>query len=982
MRSKSIARKLPHDAGNCNETFEPLENNTRTNNDSEEPLNYSPTNQLIINEQADDTDHPPVYIPDDIPIPKQFELKESKNFQGLGVWAKVDIPAGQKFGPFTGILKNEIENTSCAWEIVDEEHNVKGWIDASEPGAGNWMKYIRSTEDHESRNLMAIQIDKQVFYRTVRSINAAEEMLLYTNDSLYPEKDIEHHTTLASFHAKLDQDLGYKCSECNEVFSSAVNLKRHQMMACTKQAQQIQDNNSDLYSRSDEDSTSLHDGDDHMEHDSMEGEFKCEECPRSFQWRSNLIRHQISHDSGKRYNCENCDKIFTDPSNLQRHIRAQHVGARCHACTECGKTFATSSGLKQHQHIHSSVKPFQCEVCLKAYTQFSNLCRHKRMHADCRQQIKCKDCGQAFSTVTSLSKHKRFCEGALRNGMHMPFSAEKISPMSLHNAGNPASTLNPALLMGMYRPPYPFYPPLGASYPVFPGSHLPFGSLNNGPMSPSNPSNLGHATSPEGKAFIPRVSPRPISAEPEMVKEERFRKNSVGSEPSDSPLSSSSEHDGSSASDAESESSVRRHQKPMMESPRPVAFLPAKFQPESVAQGSPRSPATRSPVVEKTAEEQDTPFDLSKSSRSAMSSPDLPVQLKEKSPETHGEQPLDLTQKVPKEVSPIDTRKTHIFGEMKAAVTTPESSKLHYAYPQFTNQLLYEQTLRMDKEKLSQCLQENVRYMPYARFPITSSPFINSPISPYGMKSENMDKTMSPILKMDKFPEQFSYPANKLKERYSCKFCGKVFPRSANLTRHLRTHTGEQPYKCKYCERSFSISSNLQRHVRNIHNKEKPFKCPLCDRCFGQQTNLDRHLKKHESEGPNVIDSPINEPDLDEKDESYFSEIRNFIGKATDSGLSHGILNGDMKQHPLLDHQMDRTDKMDMAEDDSDLDEELEDNDEPQMKKICLNQQVVSNNNDEGKTTPVHNGFYNNVVVPERELVHRSPTPTQLACSS
>ena len=61
-------------------------------------------------------------------------------------------------------------------------------------------------------------------------------------------------------------------------------------------------------------------------------------------------------------------------------------------------------------------------------------------------------------------------------------------------------------------------------------------------------------------------------------------------------------------------------------------------------------------------------------------------------------------------------------------------------------------------------------------------------------------------------------------KRYSCKFCGKVFPRSANLTRHLRTHTGEQPYKCKYCERSFSISSNLQRHVRNIHNKEKPYK--------------------------------------------------------------------------------------------------------------------------------------------------------------
>ena len=33
-------------------------------------------------------------------------------------------------------------------------------------------------------------------------------------------------------------------------------------------------------------------------------------------------------------------------------------------------------------------------------------------------------------------------------------------------------------------------------------------------------------------------------------------------------------------------------------------------------------------------------------------------------------------------------------------------------------------------------------------------------------------------------------PSGKPKDRYSCKFCGKVFPRSANLTRHLRTHTG------------------------------------------------------------------------------------------------------------------------------------------------------------------------------------------------
>jgi uncharacterized Zn-finger protein len=38
---------------------------------------------------------------------------------------------------------------------------------------------------------------------------------------------------------------------------------------------------------------------------------------------------------------------------------------KSHSCVECGKTFATSSGLKQHMHIHSSVKPFQCEVSIR-----------------------------------------------------------------------------------------------------------------------------------------------------------------------------------------------------------------------------------------------------------------------------------------------------------------------------------------------------------------------------------------------------------------------------------------------------------------------------------------------------------------------------------------------------------------------------------------------------------------------------------------
>ena len=97
------------------------------------------------------------------------------------------------------------------------------------------------------------------------------------------------------------------------------------------------------------------------------------------------------------------------------------------------------------------------------------------------------------------------------------------------------------------------------------------------------------------------------------------------------------------------------------------------------------------------------------------------------------------------------------------------------------------------------------------------------------------------------------------------------FPRSDELTRHYRKHTGAKPFKCKVCERSFARSDHLALHmkrhlpkhmknwVENVRDKSakvnsapvKKFKCDKkteCDDCRGTRCLLfEWDVMQHES---------------------------------------------------------------------------------------------------------------------------------------
>ena len=69
----------------------------------------------------------------------------------------------------------------------------------------------------------------------------------------------------------------------------------------------------------------------------------------------------------------NMDNSINNNNNISSGSESDMQILKNHSCPECGKTFATSSGLKQHMHIHSSIKPFQCEVSLKAQSLYNKV---------------------------------------------------------------------------------------------------------------------------------------------------------------------------------------------------------------------------------------------------------------------------------------------------------------------------------------------------------------------------------------------------------------------------------------------------------------------------------------------------------------------------------------------------------------------------------------------------------------------------------
>ncbi|KAJ8247717.1 hypothetical protein GJAV_G00249490 [Gymnothorax javanicus] len=160
-------------------------------------------------------------------------------------------------------------------------------------------------------------------------------------------------------------------------------------------------------------------------HKDQHGEkFRCLQCGKSFADSHILKNHQRYHRRKKLNVCEECGKVFMYKNALEVHQRI-HTREKPFACEQCGKCFSRRFCLKTHQITHTEKKCFRCTVCSKSFGYQHALRKHLRIHTG-KKPHHCKVCQKSFSQLCNFKTHQRIHTG------ERPYCCEKCGKSFSH----------------------------------------------------------------------------------------------------------------------------------------------------------------------------------------------------------------------------------------------------------------------------------------------------------------------------------------------------------------------------------------------------------------------------------------------------------------------------------------------------------------------------------------------------------------------
>ena len=118
---------------------------------------------------------------------------------------------------------------------------------------------------------------------------------------------------------------------------------------------------------------------DHLKLHSDEQACLCDVCGKTFHDKHRLLTHKRNHSEEKDFVCIVCSKGFKQPGALATHMRV-HTGERPYKCSVCNKSFKTQTHLENHIRVHTGDRPYKCSLCDKSFITIGNRINHMKTH--------------------------------------------------------------------------------------------------------------------------------------------------------------------------------------------------------------------------------------------------------------------------------------------------------------------------------------------------------------------------------------------------------------------------------------------------------------------------------------------------------------------------------------------------------------------------------------------------------------------------